>query len=140
MLDNRQHRTTIPERRETNYLRPMYDLPKLFVSKYFPHPGQKRGIQAEQIPNQKLKYDFQKAETGVISGAFCIFTKLSCTCIGWDFRRMGKKNNWERSNYLRTININYWHLHRRLVLWTTWVERPYKTLRAFSWHLIAEQN
>lgn len=77
----------------------------------------KIGIQAEQTPNQKLKYDFQKAVAGVISGASYVFTKLSYTCTGWDFIRMDKKEPLGKEqlpgNYKHN---NYWSLHRRLVL------------------------
>lgn len=53
-------------------------LPKLFASKHFLYPGQKGGIQAQQKPNQKLNYEFQKAKAALISGAFfCLFLKYS---------------------------------------------------------------
>lgn len=84
------------------------------ASKHFPHPGQKRRMKAEQKPNQKLKYDFQKAEITNFWGI-----QLSCMHRGW-----AKKNHWVRSNYLGTINITTTRVYTDVWFWTTGVKSP----------------
>lgn len=79
MLDNKQHRTAIPEGRETSYPRPMNECLRFLPQSTF-HTVAKKENPSRAV--QELKYDFQKPVAGVISGASCVFTKLSYTCTG----------------------------------------------------------
>lgn len=123
MLDNKQHRNTIPERRETNYLKPTYD-GLSFLSQSTYHILAKKGeSEQSRCPIRNSNMTFRRLRRQVIiSGASCVFTKLSCTCTGWDFMRMDNKESLGKKQLLGNYkHNNYQSLHRRLVL-NNWSE------------------
>lgn len=123
MLDNRQHRNTIPERRETNYLKPTYDDLSFVSQSTFHTLAKKRESEKSRHPIRNSNMTFRRLRRQIIiSGAAYVFTKLSCTFTGWDLMRMENKESLGKKQLLGNYkHNNYQSLCRRVVL--NWSEQ-----------------